>query len=48
MNHRRAIKGLRELGITDGCNPPRNDRFCPRDPVKRDQMASFLARAFKL
>ncbi len=38
--------GLR--GITLGCNPPGNDRFCPDDPVTRAQMASFLVRAFDL
>ena len=35
-------------GITNGCNPPANDRFCPKDNVLRDQMASFLARALGL
>ena len=31
--------------ITAGCD---HDRYCPTDPVRRDQMASFLARAFTL
>jgi hypothetical protein len=39
------IDRLAVAGITLGCNPPANDRFCPTDPVRRDQMASFLARA---
>ena len=39
------IEKLAEAGVTVGCNPPANDRFCPDDPVRRDQMASFLARA---
>ncbi|MGI9528685.1 MAG: hypothetical protein ACR2NG_03165, partial [Acidimicrobiia bacterium] len=30
-------------GITLGCNPPDNDRFCPRDYVDRGQMAAFLS-----
>jgi len=42
------IDRLRVAGVTLGCNPPDNDRFCPRDPVKRDQMASFLGRAQRL
>src|SRR5690606_27257983 len=42
------INALAESGITRGCNPPDNDLFCPRDEVKRDQMASFLARALGL
>lgn len=36
---------LRVAGVTLGCNPPDNTQFCPEDPVRRDQMASFLARA---
>ncbi len=42
------IAKLAAAGITRGCNPPTNDRFCPKDPVKRDQMAAFLARALGL
>jgi glucose/arabinose dehydrogenase len=42
------INAIAERGITRGCNPPANDNFCPNDPVKRDQMASFLARALNL
>ncbi len=39
------IEKLAEAGITVGCNPPTNDRFCPDDPVTRGQMAAFLHRA---
>jgi hypothetical protein len=39
------IEILAEVGVTLGCNPPDNDAFCPDDPVRRDQMASFLGRA---
>ncbi len=42
------INRLAVAGITKGCNPPENDRYCPDDTVKRDQMASFLARALGL
>ncbi len=42
------IDKLGTAGVTKGCNPPTNDRFCPNDTVKRDQMASFLARALSL
>ena len=42
------IEKLAAAGVTLGCNPPANDRFCPDDPVRRDQMASFLARALGL
>ena len=40
------INKLAEAGVTKGCNPPTNDRFCPNDPVTRGQMAAFLVRAF--
>jgi glucose/arabinose dehydrogenase len=42
------IDRLGMAGVTKGCNPPINDRFCPGDPVLRDQMASFLTRAMGL
>jgi len=41
----RDIEALAAAGITLGCNPPTNDRYCPRDPVSRGQMAAFLHRA---
>lgn len=40
----RSIDAIRTAGITLGCNPPTNDRFCPQDPVTRWQMAMFLHR----
>jgi hypothetical protein len=40
------IDRLATAGITKGCNPPKNDRFCPDDTVTRGQMAAFLVRAF--
>jgi hypothetical protein len=42
------IEWLADQGITKGCNPPLNDRFCPDDAVTRGQMAAFLARALDL
>jgi hypothetical protein len=39
------ITWLASEGITAGCNPPLNDRFCPGDHVSRGEMAAFLARA---
>ena len=42
------IERLAAAGITRGCNPPVNDRFCPDDPVTRGQMAAFLHRALAL
>jgi hypothetical protein len=42
------IGRLAAAGITKGCNPPANDRFCPDDFVTRGQMAAFLTRALSL
>jgi hypothetical protein len=39
------IDRLAVAGVTNGCNPPSFDRFCPAESVGRDQMASFLMRA---
>jgi hypothetical protein len=44
--HAADIDSLVAAGITRGCNPPDNDRFCPERPVSRGEMAAFLARAF--
>lgn len=42
------IESIAETGVTRGCNPPFNDRFCPEDKVSREQMAAFLVRALDL
>lgn len=42
------IAALARAGITQGCNPPTNTRFCPDRPVTRAQMAAFLDRALDL
>lgn len=39
------IEWASATGITQGCNPPTNDQYCPNDPVTRGQMAAFLFRA---
>ena len=43
--HEGNINRIAEAGITAGCTAT---RFCPRASVTREQMASFLARAFGL
>ena len=43
----RDIDRLATAGVTKGCNPPDNTRYCPGDSVTREQMASFLARAIR-
>lgn len=42
------IERLAASGITKGCNPPINNRFCPDGSVTRGQMAAFLVRALGL
>jgi hypothetical protein len=42
------IEKLAAAGITKGCNPPTNNRFCPDAYVTRGTMAAFLARALAL
>ena len=38
------IEWLADSGVTKGCNPPANTRFCPKDEVTREQMAAFMHR----
>src|SRR5690606_22238150 len=42
------IDWLASRGVTAGCTPPDNPRFCPNDNVTRGQMAAFLVRALDL
>jgi subtilisin family serine protease len=39
------IGRLATAGITLGCDPPENTRYCPGDLVTRGQLAAFLRRA---
>lgn len=43
--HEENIEAIAAEGIAKGCNPPKNDHYCPTDPVTRGQMAAFLHRA---
>jgi len=38
------IDWLAATGVTKGCNPPTNDKFCPGNTVTREQMAAFMHR----
>jgi len=46
--HEPDIEAVAAAGITRGCNPPENTKYCPDDPVTRGQMAAFLVRALDL
>jgi len=43
--HEDDINALAAAGVTSGCG---GDRFCPNLAVRRDEMASFMARAMDL
>jgi uncharacterized protein YkwD len=42
------IEKLAAAGITNGCNPPTNNRFCPNDYLTRGAMAAMMVRALGL
>jgi hypothetical protein len=42
------IEWMAAEGITKGCNPPLNDKYCPDSSVTRRQMTAFLVRALNL
>ncbi len=44
-SHAGNINAIAAVGVTLGCNRE-GTLYCPLAPVRRDQMASFLARAF--
>lgn len=46
--HSQNILLLATVGITQGCNPPINTRFCPERAVTRAEMATFLVRSLAL
>ena len=39
-----SINKLAAHGITEGCNPPANDNYCPDENITRGQMATFFVR----
>lgn len=42
------IEKIAAAGITNGCNPPKGNEFCPERLVTRGEMAAFLTRALQL
>ncbi len=46
--HEGYIEAIAAEGITRGCNPPVNDKYCPASAVTRGEMAAFLVRALGL
>jgi glucose/arabinose dehydrogenase len=46
--HEGGIEAIAAAGITVGCNPPFDDRFCPDRLITRAEMATMIARARSL
>jgi hypothetical protein len=46
--HADQVNALAAAGITLGCDPPTNTKFCPERRVTRGEMAAFIVRAFDL
>jgi hypothetical protein len=46
--HRFDIEEIAGIGVTRGCNPPLNDRFCPDRTISRGELAAFIRRALNL
>jgi hypothetical protein len=46
--HEANIDIMYDEGITRGCNPPDNDKFCPTRQITRGEMAAFLRRLLEL
>lgn len=42
------IEAIAAAGITQGCNPPVNNKYCPTEYVTRGVMAAFIVRALNL
>jgi hypothetical protein len=40
------IQWLKDKNITNGCNPPDNNLYCPSDPLLREEAAAFLHRLY--
>lgn len=43
-----AINKIADVGVTQGCNPPANTRYCPTNRVTRGEMAAFIKRSVEL
>ena len=46
--HEGYIEAIAAAGITSGCNPPINDKYCPDRNLTRGEMAVLLAKTLGL
>ncbi len=47
-SHAAAVEGMFHAGIIQGCEKTPGLNYCPDQPVRRDQMATFLIRALNI
>ena len=47
VSYAAAVEGILAAGITQGCQKTPVRNYCPNDPLRRDHLATFLARALQ-
>ena len=47
LSYAAAVEGLLAAGVTQGCKKTPGRNYCPREPVRRDQLASSLTRSLQ-
>jgi lipoprotein-anchoring transpeptidase ErfK/SrfK len=48
MSEEGLIEAIAAIGVTRGCNPPENDKFCPDRILTRAEMATIFVRALDI
>ncbi|MDE0139498.1 MAG: S-layer homology domain-containing protein [bacterium] len=47
VSYAAAVEGILAAGVTQGCNKTPGHNYCPKEPVRHDQLATFLTRALQ-
>ena len=47
LSYAAAVEGLLAAGVSQGRKKAPGRNYCPREPVRRDQLASFLTRSLQ-
>ncbi len=47
VSYAAAVEGMLAAGVTQGCQKTPVRNYCPNEPVRRDHLATFLARALQ-
>ena len=48
VSYAAAVEGILAAGVTQGCQETPVRNYCPSEPVRRDHLATFLARALQI